>query len=50
MHEVGYPRGGGWFTIDCTGYPKQENCEKKSKNGEIQNISLNGVATSPHSI
>ena len=38
------------FSIHCTGYPKRENREKIRENGEIQRISLNGVATFPHSI
>ena len=29
-----------WFTINCTGYPKQKNYEKKPVNEGFQRISL----------
>ena len=35
-----------WFSIESTGYPKQENRGKIVKTGRIQGILLNGVATS----
>ena len=39
---------GFWFSIESTGYPKQENRGKLEivKTGRIQGILLNGVATS----